>query len=95
MTFAGARTVTESDVSTYAESLERNGFFGPDAYYMNHDANAAYAALAENDGRLDMPVLFLGAQYDYVCDTVTSRLAEGEGEGGYDESGEGMRGMSE
>ncbi len=68
--------VTESDVRTYAESLERNGFFGPDAYYVNHEANAAYAALAANDGRLDMPVLFLGAQYDYVCDTVTSRLAE-------------------
>ena len=68
--------VTESDVRTYAESLERNGFFGPDAYYVNHEANAAYAALAANDGRLDMPELFLGAQYDYVCDTVTSRLAE-------------------
>ncbi len=68
--------VTESDVRAYAESLERNGFFGPDAYYMNHEANGAYAALAVNGGRLDMPVLFLGAQYDYVCDTVTSRLAE-------------------
>jgi soluble epoxide hydrolase / lipid-phosphate phosphatase len=68
--------VTEADLRTYAVALERNGFFGPDAYYMNHAANAAYAARAVNGGRLDMPVLFLAAQYDYVCETITSRMAE-------------------
>jgi soluble epoxide hydrolase / lipid-phosphate phosphatase len=68
--------VSEADLRTYAEALERNGFFGPDAYYMNHAANAAYAARAVNGGRLDLPVLFLAAQYDYVCESVTSRLAE-------------------
>lgn len=66
--------VSEEDLRVYAESLGRNGFFGPDSYYMNHDANARL--LAGVDGRLDMPVLFLGARYDYVCETVTSRLAE-------------------
>ena len=71
-----ADVLTESDLRTYAEALGRNGFFGPDAYYMNHEANAAYAALAVNGGRLDLPVLFLGAQYDYICDTVTSPFAE-------------------
>ena len=68
--------VTETDVQIYAEALGRNGFFGPDAYYMNHEANAVYAGTALNDGHLDLPVLFVAAQYDYVCDTVTSRLAE-------------------
>ena len=68
--------VTEADLNVYAEALGRNGFFGPDSYYMNHDANAAYAAPAVNEGRLDMPVLFLAAQYDYVCETIQSRAAE-------------------
>ena len=31
---------------------------------------------AKNGGILDMPVLFVGARYDYTCETVTSRLAE-------------------
>jgi pimeloyl-ACP methyl ester carboxylesterase len=68
--------VSEADLQAYAESLGRNGFFGPDSYYMNHPANAAYAARAEAGGRLAMPVLFLHARYDYVCETVDSRLAE-------------------
>ncbi|MEZ5260348.1 MAG: alpha/beta hydrolase [Acidimicrobiales bacterium] len=68
--------VTEGDLRTYAESLARNGFFGPDAWYMNHAANEAYAARAHDDGRLGMPVLFLHARYDYTCETIDSRLAE-------------------
>ena len=68
--------VTEADVCAYAAALTRNGFFGPNSYYMNHDANAAYAAIAVNGGRLDMPVLFLAAQYDYTCECISSRLAE-------------------
>ena len=43
---------------------------------MNHAANAAYARTARNDGYLDMPVLFIAAQYDYVCESTHSRLAE-------------------
>ena len=35
-----------------------------------------YAKSAQNSGYLDMPVLFLNAQYDYVCECTQSRLAE-------------------
>ena len=66
--------VTEEDLRIYADALTRNSFFGPDTYYMNHTANARLIAKAS--GRLRLPVLFLGARYDYVCETVTSRLAE-------------------
>jgi len=66
--------VTEEEVAEYAGHLERNGFFGPDSYYMNHEANAEYGARALNAGVLDMPALFIGAQYDYVCDSITSDL---------------------
>lgn len=56
--------------------FERNGFEGPNAYYLNHEANAAYAAEAVNGGVLGFPVLFVEAQWDSVCDTALSRLSE-------------------
>ena len=68
-----ADVVTEEDLQVYAEALGRNGFFGPDAYYMNDAANVAFSAPAAR--YLALPVLFLGARYDYVCETATSTLA--------------------
>jgi pimeloyl-ACP methyl ester carboxylesterase len=68
--------VTEEDLSIYVAALERNGFSGPSSWYMNHLINAEYAKTARNDGYLDMPVLFLAARYDYVCECTHSRLAE-------------------
>ena len=68
--------LTEADLNAYTAALERNGFFGPDSWYMNHEANAAYSARAPGDGRLSMPVLFLHGDYDVTCETVDSRLAE-------------------
>lgn len=70
-----ADVVTEADLEAYAGALARNGFFGPDSWYMNHRANAAFAARAVNGGRLSMPVLFLHGEYDYTCETVESGLA--------------------
>ena len=68
--------LTEADEHAYTASLTRNGFFGPDSWYMNGAANMAYAARATGRSRLEMPVLFLHAAYDYVCETLDSRLPE-------------------
>jgi pimeloyl-ACP methyl ester carboxylesterase len=68
--------ISEEDLAVYVAGLERNGFFGPDSWYMNHGRNAEYARRAPNGGRLAMPVLFLHGAYDYVCETMSSRLAE-------------------
>lgn len=68
--------VTEADLRTYAAALDGNGFFGPDSWYLNHEANEAYAATALNDAVLDLPVLFLAARYDYTCECTDSRMAE-------------------
>jgi pimeloyl-ACP methyl ester carboxylesterase len=68
--------VSEEDLSVYGSALARNGFYGPSSWYMNHRANAEYAKTAQNGGYLDLPVLFLAAQYDYVCECTHSRLAE-------------------
>lgn len=51
--------VTEQDLQIYADALRRNGFFGPDSYYMNHAANAVLVAGAPE--LLALPVLFLHA----------------------------------
>lgn len=71
-----AEVLTEADCSIYAASLQRNGFFGPDSWYMNHARNAVYAEKALDNGRLSMPVLFLHGAFDYTCETLDSRLAE-------------------
>ena len=68
--------LTDEDFNTYVSALTRNGFFGPDSWYMNHGRNLELAAKAANGGTLEMPVLFLHGEYDYTCETVASRLAE-------------------
>ncbi len=57
-------------------AFERTGFGGADAWYLNDAANIAYADEAVSFGRIDLPVLFLHAEWDMVCDTVHSRLAD-------------------
>ncbi len=68
--------VTEADIGAYVSALTRNGFHGPDSWYMNPDANRGYQEESVNSGRLDMPVLFLHGEYDYTCQTVTSHFAD-------------------
>ena len=45
--------LTEDDLEHYVAALSANGFFGPDAWYMNRARNVAYAQRAPNGGRLD------------------------------------------
>ncbi len=68
--------ISEGDLDAYVAALSKTGFFGSCSFYMNHPANTAYGRQAVNDGYLDMPVLFLTAAYDYVCECVDSRLPE-------------------
>lgn len=56
--------------------FERNGFEGPNAYYLNHKANGEWLSDVPNGGRLEYPVLFVETKYDSVCDTALSRLSE-------------------
>lgn len=71
-----ADVLTEADHAAYTAALSRNGFFGPDSWYMNHARNVAYAGEAKGGGRIDMPVLFLHGRHDFTCETIDSRLAE-------------------
>jgi pimeloyl-ACP methyl ester carboxylesterase len=71
-----AGVLSEEDEHHYVAALERNGFFGPNSWYMNWQANLAYAERAKANWRLEAPVLFMHGAYDYVCETLVSRLAE-------------------
>lgn len=68
--------ISAADLAVYTQALEGSGFFGPSSFYMNHEANSAYSERSVNDGYLDMPVLFLTAAYDYVCECVDSKLPQ-------------------
>jgi pimeloyl-ACP methyl ester carboxylesterase len=68
--------LSPQDHAELTESLRTNGFWGPTCYYLNHRANAAYASAAVNGGRLDMPVLFIGAAYDSVADITSPRMLD-------------------
>ena len=68
--------ISEGELDIYAEALTRNGFFGPNSWYMNKKANAEYFKRARNNGVIELPALFLAAQYDYTCECITSRLPE-------------------
>jgi len=71
-----ASVLTEADEDAYTAALTRNGFFGADSWYMNPDANVAFALKAKANWRLKMPVLFLHGAYDYTCETIDSQLAQ-------------------
>jgi pimeloyl-ACP methyl ester carboxylesterase len=68
--------LSEDDLGRYVGAFERTGFFGADSWYMNPERNMEYAARVPDGGALRLPVLFIHAAYDSVCETVESRLAE-------------------
>lgn len=65
--------VTEADLRHYAAALDRNGFFGPSSWYLNHQANERYAAQAVDGGSLSLPVLFLAARFDHTVECTTNQ----------------------
>jgi pimeloyl-ACP methyl ester carboxylesterase len=68
--------LSAGELSCYVEALSRNGFAGPNSYYLNDAANLVYSDSAIDGGRLKMPVLFVAARYDITCEAVASSLAE-------------------
>jgi soluble epoxide hydrolase/lipid-phosphate phosphatase len=67
--------LSEKMLEDLTESLTRNGFSGPTGYYLNHGANRRYTETSVNNGRIDVPVLYIEATYDAVADTSVSDLA--------------------
>ncbi len=75
-TIDDGQLLSTSDVLAFIAAFQSTGFSGADSWYMNDEANMVFAAEADDFGRLTLPVLFLHATRDTVCDTTASRLAE-------------------
>jgi len=73
---ASETLLSPADRRVMLASFARNGFSGPCAWYLNDVANIAFAAEAPDYGRISLPALFLGGQWDTVCDTAYGHLAE-------------------
>nr|POE78481.1 epoxide hydrolase a [Quercus suber] len=63
-------------VREFEDDMTRTGFFGANAYYMNHAANRKYILDNTVNEVLEIPVLFVAARYEAVCDTINTRIAE-------------------
>lgn len=68
--------LNEEDFRTLVAAYERTGFSSAIAWYLNDEANLAFAAEAPEFGRLSVPTLFIHAARDGVCDTAHGRMAE-------------------
>jgi pimeloyl-ACP methyl ester carboxylesterase len=84
--FGGAKQAPNIDIDSnvldneclqvYVDGILKNGFFGPNSWYLNDEANTAYAARAQHSRSINMPVLFLHARYDHTCETLQSNLCQ-------------------
>lgn len=69
--------LTEETYTELVAAMEKTGFRGADAWYMNHARNRTYSLEKwKNNGNLEMPVLFIHARFDGVCATLLSRICE-------------------
>ncbi|UFZ05060.1 alpha/beta hydrolase [Bradyrhizobium ontarionense] len=59
-----------ADFGVLVQTFEAHGFRPSCAWYMNDDADIAYAREAPDGGRLSQPVLFVNGDYDQIC-TIT------------------------
>ena len=63
-----------ADFDVLVQSYEARGFRAPCAWYLNDDANIAYARKAPDGGRLSQPLLFINGDYDQMNSINGNRL---------------------
>jgi pimeloyl-ACP methyl ester carboxylesterase len=65
-----------TDFDALVDVFRASGFRPANAWYLNDDANIAYAQAAPDGGLLHQPVLFVNGDFDGICDITRSRLGE-------------------
>jgi hypothetical protein len=58
------------------QTFKAHGFRAPCAWYLNDDANVAYARKAPNSGRISQPVLFVNGDLDQINTITGNRLGD-------------------
>jgi pimeloyl-ACP methyl ester carboxylesterase len=65
-----------ADFDVLVQTFKANGFRAPCAWYLNDDANIAYARRAPNGGRISQPVLFVNGDLDQINTINGNRLGD-------------------
>ncbi|KAF3024379.1 hypothetical protein E8E14_014351 [Neopestalotiopsis sp. 37M] len=74
-----ALCVDEEILEEICEAMRKTGFRGPNSWYLNHARNRQYTLhKRKGNGRLDMPVLFIGANWDPISDITVSTISDAQ-----------------
>lgn len=65
-TKADAALWPTTDFDALVRAFEAHGFRGPCSWYLNDDANIAFARRAPNGGRISQPLLFVNGELDAI-----------------------------
>ena len=65
-----------ADFAELVKAFTVNGFRPGNAWYLNDDANIAYAHSAPDGGHVFKPVLFIDGDWDGICDITRSHLGD-------------------
>jgi pimeloyl-ACP methyl ester carboxylesterase len=65
-----------ADFDALVAAFRVTGFRPGNSWYLNDDANLAYAHAAPDHGRLHHPVLFLNGDFDGLCDINHNRVGD-------------------
>jgi pimeloyl-ACP methyl ester carboxylesterase len=65
-----------ADFDVLVQSFEAHGFGPSCGWYMNDDADIAYAREAPDGGRISQPVLFVNGDFDQVCTITGNRQGD-------------------
>lgn len=68
--------LSEEMLRALVKAYEKTGFLGGNAWYANAGGALRTVEPSRNSGQLSLPVLFVHARWDRVCDTVDSALAD-------------------
>jgi pimeloyl-ACP methyl ester carboxylesterase len=66
----------QPDFDALVAAFKKTGFRPCNAYYLNDDANIAYAQKAVNNGNLTQPVLFVNGEYDTISNINLSKVGD-------------------
>jgi pimeloyl-ACP methyl ester carboxylesterase len=65
-----------ADFDVLVKTFRTRGFGPGCAWYLNDEANVAYARKAREGGRLSQPVLFVNGDYDQICSIIGNRQGD-------------------
>jgi pimeloyl-ACP methyl ester carboxylesterase len=67
---------SQQDFEALVAAFKKTGFRPCNAYYLNDDANIAYARTAADNGKLTQPVLFVNGEYDTISNINLSKVGD-------------------